>query len=89
VQPVITGTPAVAQQLTVGNGTWTSTPSAFAYAWFRCNASGRLCVQIAGATASAYTVTAVDAGRALIARVTATVGAESQAGYSTRVTVAA
>jgi hypothetical protein len=74
--------------LTVANGTWTATPASFAYSWFRCNEHGRICVAIAGATASTYVAGEADRGRALVARVTATLGVTSHASYSTRVLVA-
>ena len=61
-------------------GTWSGTaPSTFAYAWLRCNANGRLCTAIAGATAAGYTLTADDAGHTLVATVTATAGTATQA----------
>ena len=79
-QPTLTGTGTVGQALTVKPGTWSGTaPSTFAYAWLRCNANGRLCTAIAGATAAGYTLTADDAGHTLVATVTATAGTATQA----------
>jgi hypothetical protein len=83
VQPSLSGTPAVGSALKVSGGTFTQTPSAATYAWLRCNANGRLCVAIAGATTDAYTVTAADAGHALVAVVTATAGTSHQAAWTT------
>ena len=61
-------------------GTWSgSAPAAFTYAWLRCNANGRLCVPIAGATAASYTLTADDSGHTIVATVAATVGTAAQA----------
>jgi len=57
VQPKITGTTT----LTVDKGT--------SYQWLRCNANGRICVSIAGATQQSYTKTADDAGHAIVATV--------------------
>lgn len=65
-KPVISGTPAVGQTLTVSNGTWTGSPSSFAYQWKRGGTT------IAGATSSSYLVPSGDAGATLIATVTAT-----------------
>jgi hypothetical protein len=76
-QPTLSGTPAVGSTLKVAQGGWTATPASFAYGWLRCNANGRLCTAIAGATADSYTVTADDAGHTLVATVTATAGASS------------
>jgi hypothetical protein len=65
VQPKLSGTTT----LTVDNGTWTTTPTAFTYQWLRCNANGRLCVPIAGATQQTYALTADDTGHSLVAAV--------------------
>jgi len=73
-QPTLTGTATVGATLDVAQGGWTSTPASFAYVWLRCNANGRLCTAIAGATADSYTVTADDNGHTLVATVTATAG---------------
>jgi len=71
-------------------GTWSGTaPETFTYAWLRCNENGRLCVAIAGATASAYTLTTDDSGHTLIATVTATVGTAAQAVLTVASSVAA
>jgi hypothetical protein len=77
-QPVITGTPAVGQKLTVDNGTWSAPPTGYTYAWLRCNANGRICVTIAGATTSTYTATSDDVGHALAVRVTPSTGTIAQ-----------
>jgi hypothetical protein len=70
-RPLIAGTPAVGQTLVAASGTWTGASFAFGYQWLRCNASGGGCADIQGATAQSYTVTASDAGGALVVRVTA------------------
>ncbi len=65
--PALSGTAAVGQTLTCSQGTWTGNPTpTFAYQWKRDDAN------IAGATASTYTVVAGDAGHALTCTVTAT-----------------
>lgn len=79
-QPTLAGTATVGQALTVTPGTWSGSPSTtFAYAWLRCNANGRLCVAIVGATATSYTLTADDSTHTVIATVTATAGTTKQA----------
>lgn len=86
--PVIGGTPAtVGRTLTTSNGTWTGSPTSFAYQWNRCNASGTGCSAIAGATAANYTVAAADAGNTLRSAVTATNGAGSTQAMSAFVNV--
>jgi hypothetical protein len=82
-QPTISGTPTAGQTLQVSAGTWSQPPTAYAYQWQRCNANGRVCTAVTGATGAAYVVTAADAGHALVAVVTATAGASTQASLST------
>jgi hypothetical protein len=77
--PAITGTASPGQLLQLSTGTWSQPPASFAYQWLRCNSNGRLCVPIAGATGSTYTVTSEDAGNALVASVTGTFGDQTQA----------
>jgi hypothetical protein len=77
-QPTITGRAAVGQALTVGAPQWTGAPTATTYAWERCNANGRICTPIAGATAQSYTVAVDDVGATLLAAVTATAGSYTQ-----------
>jgi hypothetical protein len=59
--PVVTGPAAVGRTLSTTNGLWSGTPpSGYAYQWQRCSSSG--CTNIAGATASTYTLTTSDLG---------------------------
>ena len=69
-QPTVTGAPTVGQVVTVGQVKW-SQPATSSYAWERCNANGRLCTPITGATAQTYTVATEDVGYTLLAAVTA------------------
>ncbi len=59
--PGISGTTTQGQQLTAGNGTWDNSPTTYTYQWRRCDSSGASCVDIVGATASAYTLAGADA----------------------------
>jgi large repetitive protein len=86
-QPTISGTAAAGQTLQVTSGSWTQQPSTLAYQWQRCNANGRLCAPIDGATAGSYTVVAADAGHTLLAGVTGTAGSAQQAALSTHTAV--
>ena len=70
--PTITGTPQVGQTLTAGNGTWSNTPTSFAYQWLRCNAGGNSCVSVANGTQKTYTLVGADATHTMRVRVTAT-----------------
>lgn len=70
--PTISGTPQVGQTLTASNGTWTNSPTSFAYQWLRCNAGGNNCVNVANGTQRTYTLVGADATRTMRVRVTAT-----------------
>ncbi len=77
--PTISGTARVGGTLSVGSGTWSPQPTAYATTWLRCNANGRLCTPIPGATRATYRPAATDVGHAIVAAVTARAGTESQA----------
>lgn len=77
VLPAISGTPAVGGTLTADTGAWAGAPTAFAYQWRRCDASGSACLDIAGATASTYSVAAGDSRSTLRILVIATNAAGS------------
>jgi hypothetical protein len=87
-QPQVIGLPIEGKALQVTAGAWSPAPSTVTYTWQRCNANGRLCTAIAGATAAAYTVVAADVGHALVALVLASFGTTKQGALSTA-TVAA
>ena len=88
VQPTITGTPEPGHLLQAADGTWSSTPSSLLYQWQRCNANGRLCTPIAGATGSTYTVdVAADSGHALLVVVQAMADGVTQPALSTPILV--
>jgi len=82
-QPVITGTAKVGQILLVSNGVWTSAPTAYTYSWLRCNANGRICTPISGATQTTYMAASADVGHTIIAVVDAVFGTTIQAAFST------
>ena len=66
--------PFVGDKLTVTNGTWSGSPTKYAYQWDRCDPTGdrQNCVAISGATAQSYTVIATDINHTLHANVFAT-----------------
>ena len=72
VLPAVTGTATVNSTLTVSNGTWTPTPSAYAYQWKRCDTAGAGCAAISGATSTTYKLVAADGGATVRADVRAT-----------------
>jgi serine protease AprX len=70
--PAIVGTAEEGQTLTAAYGTWDGTaPFEFAHQWQRCDAQGETCTDIAGATASSYTVAPRDVGATVRLAVTA------------------
>ena len=76
VEPRISCTASVGSTLTATSGSWTSSPTGFAYQWVRCprsggQANGADCAAIGGATTSSYVVAAGDVDRRLRVRVTA------------------
>ena len=90
VLPSVSGTAQLGQTLTAANGSWTGSPTSFAYRWRDCDASGNACVDIAGATGSTYLLVAADVGSTLRVVVTATNAGGSTAATSTQTgTVAA
>jgi hypothetical protein len=81
-QPTISGTIAISKTLSVSTGNWSPEPTAYSYAWQRCNANGRICAPIAGATLATHTVVTADRGHQLLAIVQATSGSNSAKTFS-------
>jgi hypothetical protein len=77
VAPVVAGTTTSGQMLTADQGSWAGTPIIYAYQWQDCDSSGANCTDIAGATASTYTLTSGDAGHTVRVVVTAQNGGGS------------
>ena len=72
---------AVAESTT--NGTWTNSPTSYAYQWERCNATGSECKAISGATSSTYTPDKEDVEHTLVVKVTAKNSEGERFAYST------
>ena len=77
--PAITGIAQAGQTLTASAGTWSGSPTSYAYQWQRCSAT---CSAIAGATGSSYTAQSSDIGSTLEVTVTATNGGGSSSATS-------
>ena len=69
--PVVSGTAQVGQVLSVSNGSWSNSPTSFAYQWQSAAASSGPFGDVAGATGASYTAASADNGRYLRAVVTA------------------
>jgi len=69
--PAITGTGSVGSVLTASTGSWSNTPTSYAYSWHRCDAAGASCINI-GVSSNKYTLVAADQGKTLRVGVTAT-----------------
>jgi hypothetical protein len=70
--PTISGTPQESSTLTASTGTWSNSPTSYAYSWSRCDANGDNCAAVSGATANTYTSQSADVGHTLRVTVTAT-----------------
>jgi uncharacterized protein YukE len=81
-QPTVSGSGATGKPVSVSSGTWSPVATAYSYAWQRCNANGRICAPIAGATLATYAVVAADSRHQLLAIVQATSGNNSAKTFS-------
>ena len=70
--PTISGNLTQGQTLTEAHGSWTNSPSTFAYQWQDCDGSGNNCQAIPGATAQTYVLTASDVGHTIRVQESAT-----------------
>lgn len=77
--------PTVNEVLTTTTGTWTNSPTSYAYQWQDCN--GSTCTSIGGATTSSYTIQPSDIGFTIDVVVTASnpAGSASQTSAQTGV----
>jgi hypothetical protein len=76
--PTISGTARQGQALALDEGAWTGAPSTFAYGWSRCDARGKACTPIPGATADTYVPVTADTGATLRVAVTGSNTVSSQ-----------
>src|SRR6266498_1051167 len=90
--PSISGTPTVGQTLTASEGTWSNTPTSFAYQWLRCNGGGNSCADVANGTQKTYTLVGADVAACsnVVGATAKTYGIQAgDLGYRLRVTVTA
>jgi hypothetical protein len=89
--PQVFGTLTAGQLLAANAGTWSGSPTSYAYQWRRCDATGAACAAIASATTASYTLTPDDIGTTVSLVITATGkgGAQSATAPTTAVIAAA
>jgi hypothetical protein len=71
VPPTISGTAEQGLTLTEHAGSWTNSPTSFAYQWLQCDSLGSGCLPISGATSQTYVPVAGDVGHTLRVQETA------------------
>lgn len=69
--PAISGSALQGQTLTESHGSWTNSPTSYAYQWQDCDSSGNNCSNIIGATGQSYTLTSADVGHTIRVQETA------------------
>jgi hypothetical protein len=69
--PAISGTDQQNDKLSASEGTWTNSPTSYAYQWSRCDPIKGTCAQISGATSSTWVLGSSDVGSTLEVTVTA------------------
>ena len=87
--PHVSGTAQQGSTLNTTTGSWSNSPTSYAYAWRECDTSGSGCVPISGATSSSYTLAAGDVGHTIRAVVTATNTAGGSSATSSQTAVVA
>jgi GH25 family lysozyme M1 (1,4-beta-N-acetylmuramidase) len=80
--PQVSGTAIVGSTLTATTGTWSGSPTSYAFQWQRCDASAGACAPIEGATTPTYVLTPGDIGATIELFVTATNGIGAQTATS-------
>lgn len=69
--PTISGTNSVGDTLSATSGSWSNSPTSYAYQWERCSATASGCSTISGATTQTYVLASADSGSTLEIQVTA------------------
>ena len=75
--PAVSGQTAQGNMLSTSNGSWSDSPTSYAYKWQDCDSSGANCASISGATSSGYMLTSSDVGHTIRSVVTASNGGGS------------
>ena len=70
--PIITGSAQQGSTLGASTGSWSGSPTGFAYQWKRCDTAGANCASVGGSTGQQYTLGVGDVGKRMRVTVTAT-----------------
>jgi hypothetical protein len=87
--PTISGTAQEAQTLAASPGSWSGSPTSYAYQWARCDEAGANCAAISSGTSSSYVAQTADVGSTLAVIVTASNASGSTAAASSPTAVIA
>ena len=87
--PAVSGQAVQGQTVSTSNGSWSGSPTSYAYQWQDCNSSGGSCANISGATSSAYVLQPGDVGSTVRSVVTATNAGGSASASSAAMAVVA
>ena len=69
--PTLSGSAVSGQTVTSTTGTWSNSPTSYAYQWYRCTSAGIDCTEVSGATSASYLLGAADVGSTIATVVTA------------------
>jgi chitodextrinase len=87
--PAVSGTTVSGSGLSASAGSWSGSPTSYAYQWRRCDSGGSNCGDISGASGSSYTLGSADVGETLRVKVTAANAGGSTATSSSQTAVVA
>src|SRR5262249_10843413 len=60
--PTVSGTAQDGKTLSASTGSWSGSPTSYAYQWQRCDTTGAACSPLAGATSASYAAQTADVG---------------------------
>jgi hypothetical protein len=80
--PTVSGSAEESQMVSASAGSWSGSPTGYAYEWRRCDASGGICTAIVNASSSIYSAQSADVGSTLRVAVTASNAAGATTAFS-------
>lgn len=85
--PTISGVATEGQTLTASNGTWSGSPTSYAYGWQRCDTARTNCAAISGAATSVYVLGSGDVNKTIRVQVIASNAGGSSGAASAQIAV--